>query len=262
MIAEPLTDVVAFTSFHIQFGVKNVGVTDIHSQDNKGILEIRRHDKRLFYRGDMIYVEESGWYQLNYIDFIRESNKTRIYRGLMMERSDTSLLVLPIFGGTRHDISFTDHLLNAYLHREDHDDGSIYILMKRTYNPNSQYENAIHFLESSDYFVKKETLGDQFEMLTMDIPIDFEENLILIKQGKFSEISEDHKQRIYEFHNIRDKYNKIRLELEKSDVLKEKMEEEYNIEIPNGNELRSKLDNNRETFYNKLIINERSTSTE
>ena len=35
------------------------------------------------------------------------------------------------------------------------------------------------------------------------------------------------------------------------DVLKEKMEEEYNIEIPNGNELRSKLDNKLKSIKTK-----------
>ena len=262
MIAEPLVDVVTFTGFHVQFSVKDVDVTDILSQDETGILEIRKGDKRLFYRGDMIYVRESGWYQLNRIDLMRQDKGVRKYRGLMMERSDTSLLVLPVFGGTRHDVSFTDHLLNAYLHREDHEDGSIWILMKRPYNPNSQYENAIHFFESSDYFVKKETLGDQFEMITMDVPEPFETELILIKQGKFSEIGNFHKQRIYEFHNIRDKYNKMRLELEKSEVLREKMENEYDIQIPEGSELRSRINDDRETFYNKLIINEHSKGIE
>lgn len=261
-MVDPLSNVVVNTGFHVEFGVKKGGVTNIHSQDDTGILEIRKQGKRLFYRGDMLYVEDSGWFQLNRIYLIKETENLIMYRGLMMERSDTSLLVLPVFGGTRHDVSFTDHLLNAYLHREDHEDGSIWILMKRPYNPNSQYENAIHFFESSDYFVKKETLGDQFEMITMDVPEHFETELILIKQGKFSEIGNFHKQRIYEFHNIRDKYNKMRLELEKSDILREKMENEYDIHIPEGSELRSRINDDRETFYNKLIINEHSKGIE
>lgn len=58
------------------------------------------------------------------------------------------------------------------------------------------------------------------------------------------------------------KYNKIRLELEKSEVLREKMENEYDIQIPKGSELRSRINDDRETFYNKLIINEHSTDIE
>jgi len=56
---------------------------------------------------------------------------------------------------------------------------------------------------------------------------------------------------------IRDKYNKIRLELEKSPLLRDKMEKEYDIEIPEGSELRSRMDEDRETFYDKYIIHER-----
>jgi hypothetical protein len=35
------------------------------------------------------------------------------------------------------------------------------------------------------------------------------------------------------------------------------MEKEYDIEIPEGSELRSTIDEDRETFYDKYIIYER-----
>lgn len=252
-----INGVITYTGFHIQISVKEDGEIEEIEDNNGDIIQIKKNGKRLFFKGDHIYVKDVGWYQLNDIALMRSHNDIRVYRGLTMERSDTSLLMLPVYGGTRADVSFSTHLMNAYLYREGCMDGCIWVLMKRPYSVDSKYENAMHFFRSSDHFMNEEELGSEYVMLTLAIPDHFIEDLIKIRQGKFSEISDSHKQRIYDFHMIRDKYNKIRLELEKSEVLREKMEKDYDIEIPPGSELRSRMDEDRETFYDKYIIYER-----
>ena len=252
-----INGVITYTGFHIQISVKEDSKIEEMEDENGFFYEIRKNGKRLFFKGDHIYVKDVGWYQLNDIALMRSHNGVRVYRGLTMERSDTSLLILPVYGGTRADVSFSTHLMNAYLYREGCMDGCIWVLMKRPRIVDSRYENAMHFFRSSDHFMNEEELGSEYVMLTLAIPDYFIEDLIKIRQGKFSEISESHKQRIYDFHMIRDKYNKIRLELEKSPLLRDKMEKEYDIEIPEGSELRSRMEEDRETFYDRYIIYER-----
>ena len=248
---------VTYTGFHIQISVKeDAEIIDTMEEDGD-ILEVKKNGSRLFYKGDHIYVKHSGWYQLNNISLLRSHNGVRIYRGLTMERSDTSLLILPVYGGTRADVSFSTHMMNAYLYREGHMDGCIWVLMKRPHFVDSGYENAMIFFRSSDHFMDEQELGSEYVMITLAIPDSFIEDLVRIRVGKFSEISESYKKRIYDFHMIRDKHNKIRLELEKSSLLRDKMEKEYDIEIPEGGELRSTIDEDRETFYDKYIIYER-----
>ena len=252
-----INGVITYTGFHIQISVKEDGQIEEIKDDNGDIIQIKKNGKRLFFKGDHIYVKDVGWYQLNDIALMRTTKNVRVYRGLTMERSDTSLLILPLYGGTRADVSFSTHFMNAYLYREGCMDGCIWVLMKRPHIVDSRYENAMHFFRSSDHFMNEEELGSEYVMLTLAIPDDFIEDLIRIRSGKFSEISESHKNRIYDFHMIRDKYNKIRLELEKSPLLRDKMEKEYDIEIPDGSELRSRMDEDRETFYDRYIIYER-----
>jgi len=252
-----INGVITYTGFHIQISVKEDGQIEEIKDDNGDIIQIKKNGKRLFFKGDHIYVKDVGWYQLNNIALMRSYKGIRVYRGLTMERSDTSLLILPLYGGTRADVSFSTHFMNAYLYREGCMDGCIWVLMKRPHIVDSRYENAMHFFRSMDHFMNEEELGSEYVMLTLAIPEDFIEDLIRIRSGKFSEISESHKQRIYDFHIIRDKYNKIRLELEKSPLLRDKMEKEYDIEIPDGSELRSRMDEDRETFYDRYIIYER-----
>lgn len=249
--------IVTYTGFHIQLTVKeDAKIVDIKDEDGS-ILEVKKNGSRLFFKGDHIYVKDRGWYQLNDIALMRSEKGMRTYRGLTMERSDTSLLILPVYGGTRADVSFSTHLMNAYLYREGCIDSCIWVLMKRPHIVESAYENAMIFFRSSDHFMGEEELGSEYVMLRLAIPNEFIEDLIHIRMGKFSEISKSHKERIYDFHKIRDKYNKIRLELEKSPLLKNKMEKDYDIEIPEGSELRSSIDEERETFYDKYIIYER-----
>jgi len=252
-----INGVITYTGFHIQMSVKEDGEIEEIKDDNDNIIQIKKNGKRLFFKGDHVYVKDVGWYQLNDIALMRSHKGIRVYRGLTMERSDTSLLMLPVYGGTRADVSFSTHLMNAYLYREGCMDGCIWVLMKRPHIVDSRYENAMHFFRSSDHFMNEEELGSEYVMLTLAIPDHFIEDLIKIRQGKFSEISESHKQRIYDFHMIRDKYNKIRLELEKSPLLRDKMEKDYDIEIPEGSELRSRMEEDRETFYDRYIIYER-----
>lgn len=252
-----INGVITYTGFHIQISVKEDAEIEEIEDENGDIIQIKKNGKRLFFKGDHVYVKDVGWYQLNDIALMRSHKGVRVYRGLTMERSDTSLLILPVYGGTRADVSFSTHLMNAYLYREGCMDGCIWVLMKRPHIVDSRYENAMTFFRSSDHFMNEEELGSEYVMLTLAIPNHFIEDLIKIRQGKFSEISESHKQRIYDFHMIRDKYNKIRLELEKSPLLRDKMEKEYDIEIPEGSELRSRIDEDRETFYDKYIIYER-----
>ncbi len=252
-----INGVITYTGFHIQISVKEDAEIEEIEDENGDIIQIKKNGKRLFFKGDHVYVKDVGWYQLNDIALMRSNKGVRVYRGLTMERSDTSLLMLPVYGGTRADVSFSTHLMNAYLYREGCMDGCIWVLMKRPHIVDSRYENAMTFFRSSDHFMNEEELGSEYVMLTLAIPDHFIEDLIKIRQGKFSEITESYKQRIYDFHMIRDKYNKIRLELEKSPLLRDKMEKEYDIEIPEGSELRSRMEEDRETFYDRYIIYER-----
>lgn len=256
-----MINVVTFNSFHLQFGILDQNILDVKDAD--GILSIKKNGVAIVRRSDKIYVQEKGWYQLNDITLLRKRNGIRVYRGSTMQRTDSSLMLLPFIGGTKRVFGYEEHLVNAFCFRENYEGiQRIWVLMKMPVLDHLSFRGAISLFRQSPYLEREEVLGTEHQMFTFLIPEGFKKDHELFLQSKFSRMSKGAKDRIYDFHGITDRNNKLRMQLERSARLRKNFVKDLTITpenppvIDKEDELRSLLKPDRETFKNKYIIDE------
>lgn len=211
-------------------------------------------DKRILWKGDSVYTMDSGWYRINDIKRIEQGK----YRSSTMERTDSTMMMFPLFGSTHYEMCYKDYFMNAFIYHEEHDwqDNIIWVLMKKPIRPDIRYDRAIDLIRNGKRCVKEEQLGSNFTLFTMKLPEIFEKDFSMFKLSKFSKMSDNAKSMIYRFHNISEKSdNPLRLQLSRSPIYKKYLEDKIGIkELPPNAELHSAIDDQRECFrYNYII---------
>jgi len=260
----PFVGIVSLNGFSIQIGVKDTDdITDVETLRpgitiSKTLMRVDHKGKRFLHQGDHVYVPEKGWYQLNELQLIKKVNGVRLYRGITMYRSDTSLMALPFLGGDRKMFGYTEHMMNAFCFREGEKEGQYRIWVLIRIGDSTGYEHANNALTSSPCLINTEEYGGEFIIHTFTIPNVFRPDFDLFLKSKFSRMSEGAKERIYDFHKIQDRHNRLRMQLERSKRLRENMEKEWDLEEPLSPqvELRDPLSIERETFYDRYIIDD------
>jgi len=228
-------------------------VTEINCTEKEGLLSgILHNDKRLLWKGDSLYTEDMGWHRINMIKRVGPNN----YKSTCMERTDTSMLLFPIFGSNNMEMCYPDYFMNAFLYHETHGykEGIIWVLMKKPLKPDIRYDRAIDKLRGSNRCVKEETLSNEYTLYTMKLPEESNMDYNMFRLSKFSKMSDITKQKIYVFHNIHNQPdNMLRLQLSKSPVYKKYLEDKINDVLHSDAELRSAIDDDRETFKMSYI---------
>ncbi len=257
MVHNEIHDIKFITAFVIHFTVSG----DVeHVEENgeiKGILSGGSElGTRIVWIKDMLFCEKKGWYQLNDIKHVTTlENGDNVYRSLTMQRSDTSMMILPFIGGSRNELCYSDHMMNAFLYREGYDkEDRIWVLMRRPLHKDLYYNKAITILRTCEEFISEEFIGSEYQMFTLRLPEEFEDDINMIKQSKFSKISESGKRRILAFHNIQNDKNKLKMQLYKNSILRKKLEKDLQVRISSDAELRSLVNMDRETFKDEYII--------
>lgn len=251
---DQIYDINFINGFVVQF--KTHKDTECHYDEDK-LLGVKYEGKRVIWTGDTIFCKGKGWYQLNSMKKVSSNGRYDLYTALIMERSDTAMMILPFNGGTGEEIQWSRHLINAFSFREGFDDNDrIWVLFRRPLTGSVEYENIMSIMRSNEDCIGEEFIGSEYQMFTMLIPEEFKEDADLILQSKFSQISESAKRRIFRFHNIQDDHNKIKLQLNRNPILKKKLENDLGVKISANAELRSAIDVDRETFFNSYIIDD------
>ncbi len=236
---------------------ENISEVDCTTKERllKGILH---NDKRLLWKGDAIYTEDLGWHRINMLKRIGPNH----YRSTCMERTDTSMFLLPLFGGDQIKMCFPDYFMNAFLYHEQHgkQEGIIWVLIKKPLTSDVRYIELLNKFRGSNRCVKEEILSSTFTLFTMKLPDEHIKDYTMFSLSKFSKLSDKAKDAVFRFHGIIGQPDhQIRLQLTKSPIYKAYLEKKISDpkkpreKLPDNAELRSVIEENRETFKMSYI---------
>lgn len=229
------------------------GITEINCTENDDLLQgICNDGKRLLWKGDDLYTETSGWHRINRIKQIGVNQ----YRSTCMERTDTTMMLLPLFGSNQTEMCFQDHFMNAFLEHETYgkQEGIIWVLIKTPLNIDIRFTKLIDKLRHSGRCVKEVQLTSFFTLFTMKLDEQYIKDYTMMILSKFSKMSNDAKNAIYTFHGITGQPDhQLKLQLSKSPVYKTYLEKKIGETIHGDAELRSAIDDERETFRMSYI---------
>lgn len=231
------------------FTIKDDSIITI-PDDNDKILSLELNGETLVTLGDRVFIEENGWYLVNIIEW----NNDR-FRCMTSKRNNSSTLVVPMFMRSRDLILWSHGLINAFLWHEDHEDDDFFWMLYKSPNSGEEKEkirfNAMKKRFEGDSLYQGFTeYYDLYTLFAFKRPD--EENVAAdirnVEESRYSKISTAGKKKIYEFHNIRQSGSRLQQELEKSQQLKNTLEEQLNEKIPDSYELRSSITREYETF--------------
>jgi len=229
------------------------GITEVNCTEKEGLLKgILHNDKRLLWKGDDLYTEDLGWHRINMIKRVGPNN----YKSTCMERTDTSMMLVPLFGSNELEMCYSDFFMNAFLYHEEHgnQEGIIWMLIKKPLKIDIRYTRLIDKFRTSTRCVKEEQLTNTFTLFTMKLDDDFVRDYTMLTLSKFSKLSEEAKHSIYKFHGyLGQPDHQLRLQLSKSLVYKAYLEKKIGETIHRDAELRSTIDDERETFRMSYI---------
>jgi len=257
----PFIDIHALNGFNVHFTISTEDLVTVPEEDTGFIKGVKVKNERILWKDDLVHIPMRGWYQLRTLELIDSKGGHNVYRGLMMIRSESSIMLLPLLGGDRDSFSYTDHLMNAYCYHEDIKGQYLWVLMRPPKTRSSySYDTTESLFRASHSFVKEEELGTEFKMFTFRIPSMYVGDYLMFLNSKFSRMSEIAKDKILNFHSMHDK-SKLALQLCRDKGFRKSLEKQLSnkgssVTISIDDELRSSLYNERETFKKEYIINE------
>lgn len=165
----------------------------------------------------------------------------------------TGNFLLPFLGGTRHSFRWNQEFVNAFLGDENANTDNNEISLLYRFQGTVEYGDFEEGLKQRADFVKI-TDPDKYTVLyTFKLPEEFKEDIDLILQGKYSQISEKAKTRILQFHSS-SKTKPIGQILYRCPLRKAVIEQEIGGKIPLDNELFEMFNVSNEIFKTKYKI--------
>jgi len=231
------------------FTIKDDSIIAI-PDDTEKINSLISNSKTILTVGDRVFIENSGWHYVNII----ENEDDRFYC-MTSKRNNSSMLVLPLLFKSKVLLLWSQNLINAFLYNDEHEDTSLFWLLYKS--PNSgieteklRFESMKKRFENDPSYVDCITYSDLYTLFAFNKPTDEEtlEDIRSITNSRYSYIGKEGKKKIYEFHDIRQQGSKLQMELEKSPILKKKIETLINEKLPDSYELRSSINIDNETF--------------
>ena len=199
---------------------------------------------------DIIYVGEvfkvkSVPYKVNIIKEIVIDDEL-FYDLIVAEKTKTSLFVFPMLGGDRRLLFYDTLFINAFLGKKDGQDQIILLYRKSN---KKVFKEFIVLLEECGGHMCTESFKSSHIMLTFKVPYKHRKNFRKFKEGKYSELNDDYKLQILDFHRL-DIDGSMGQILFKSSIRKEKLEAQLDAILPDNSELYSIM-NEKEEMFNK-----------
>jgi hypothetical protein len=225
------------------------GTRSVKPQYEKNkIVSLAMPDNYFITIGDTIRIKEEP-YKVNIITKILDGTIIT-YHLKTAERSKSSIFILPMLSGNRHLFLYDSHLINAFIGYEDIED---HIILLYRWSEDSLFAKFDLALRKFPTFVRAFDADPQHSVYIFSIPEDHLENFKLFKKGKYSELEDDFKLKILEFHNmgVDSALSKI---LFKSHERKAELEEKLNAELPEDSELLSIINLENEILNLKYYL--------
>tara|TARA_R100000700_G_scaffold41277_1_gene61206 strand:+ start:946 stop:1713 length:768 start_codon:yes stop_codon:yes gene_type:complete len=183
-------------------------------------------------------------YKINIIEQITRQG-VLYYDLSTAKRTKSSTFILPMLGGKRRLFFWNTLLMNAFVGIEDKKD-CIVLLYKFSMDPLFlKFEKAI---KTFNNFLEKIDIDPYHVLFIFNIPKIHVKNYNKLKQGKYSELDEDYKLDILEFHDFSFKKGQVAQVLWKSEKRRKAMEKALNADIDPESELLTAIDFDKEIY--------------
>jgi len=180
------------------------------------------------------------------INTIKQLSKDNIlyYDLSTAKRTKSSTFILPMLGGERRLFFWNKLFMNAFVGIEDKKD-CIVLLYKFSIDPLFlKFEKAIQKFRS---FSEKIDVDPYHVIFIFTVPDEHIKNYNKLKKGKYSELDEEYKFQILEFHSL-DVKDQIAQVLWKSEKRRKAMEKTLDAEIDDNSELLTPIDFDTEIY--------------
>ena len=160
------------------------------------------------------------------------------------KRTKSSTFILPMLGGERRLFFWNKLFMNAFVGIEDKKDCIVLLYKFSMDSLFLKFEKALQKFRS---FSEKIDIDPYHVIFIFDIPEEHRKNYNKLKKGKYSEMEDEYKFHILEFHGF-DMSNQVAHVLWKSEKRREAMETKLDAEIDTNSELLTPIDFNKEIY--------------
>lgn len=214
-------------------------------QDDKTIHEIR-HSGMSYAPGRIIPVQD-GLFRIDNI----EKKGTDLYYLYSMETSDSSIFLTPMLFNTRSQVMWDTYFMNVFLWMEDVPTMRLHVLLRKGYTDSFNALESI--IKNHEDFVDRLEVDDFSVMYVFNVSMIYEEDFLKFVKGKYSEMSEEYKVKILDFHSMK-KTHEVYGILYKTDARKVKVEKRIGQKLPASAELYHVINEDRETYKNRYRV--------
>ncbi len=219
------------------------GTLSIEPQYEKDkIVSLAMPDNYFITVGDKIKIKDEP-YKVNIINKVLDGD-TVTYHLKTAERTKSSIFILPMLSGNKHLFLYDTHLVNAFIKYNNIED---HLILLYRWSPDPLFAKFDLALRKFPTFIKAFDPDPQHIVFIFSIPKEQLENFELFKQGKYSELEDNFKLKILDFHKmgVDSTLSKI---LFKSYERKMELEKKLDAELPEDSELLSIINLKTETL--------------
>jgi hypothetical protein len=230
-------------------------VLDCDKNENK-IISINYSDRFKIELEKVIIIDKNPY---KIFSIIKEDKEGKVYTLVLFKMTKSCIFIMPFLGKDRQHFKWDINFCNCYIGTEDDFTygNSIYLLYR--FIGDTWYTDFEQELRNSPYFIESQDVDKHHVLYEFSVPSDYIEDMDLILEGKYSQISIGAKNRVLTFHgSTSDK--PIHGILSRSSEYREKLEKELGldkdrIKIPLENELYDRFKEEEEIYLNKYKIN-------
>jgi len=231
------------------FFIISGGTRSIKPQyEDDEIVSLAMPDNYFITVGDTIRIKDEP-YKVNIINKVLEGDVIT-YQLKTAERSKSSIFILPMLSGNRHLFLYDSHLINAFIGYKDIKD---HIILLYRWSEDSLFAKFDLALKKFPTFVKSFDVDPQHSIYMFTVPEKHLENFQLFKEGKYSELDDDFKLKILDFHSMSVDSALAKI-LFKSHERKVELEEKLDAELPEDSELLSIINLENEILNLKYYL--------
>tara|TARA_R110000824_G_scaffold158969_5_gene333096 strand:- start:3942 stop:4685 length:744 start_codon:yes stop_codon:yes gene_type:complete len=174
------------------------GTTSIIPTEKDGeIISLEFSNGIFLEKGSTTEVEKRP-YKLNIFEKIIKDDKL-FYDIKVADRNKSSIFILPMLGGSKHLMMYNQLLMNAFIGSDENDD-CIILLYRFSRDPLFyKFEQALKKFKN---FKRCYDPTPYFVTFVFDIPKEHRRNMLLFKQGKYSQLQDIYKLKILEYHGL------------------------------------------------------------
>jgi len=171
----------------------------------------------------------------------------------------TSTFILPMLGYNKSIFKWDTSLMNCFVEVDGQPETDDELHLWYRYIPSVEMESFEDFLTKHPMYLDMKDLDKHHALYRFSIPEEYVPDYKLIKEGRYSKITDLSKKRILDFHSssIDKPLGKI---LYKAEDRKKSLEKQFDVEIDKDAELHDPFYQKDETFYDSYILTETSLS--